>query len=164
MKVVILVPRTQLISLRTGLLAAAIAAAFALVCAVAGAAADPANAPNGRKLIFNGTGTDDARVILYALGDHLSLGVCARKDPEAFTRSWSAPLVALPGTLLAGNAECGKHVTVSNVEGTSETATVVGRCSNCSGSDISLSPILFKHLAPATKLYGSIPVTWSFVN
>jgi hypothetical protein len=113
---------------------------------------------------FTGHGSDDPRVVLYALGDHIDLGVCARKDPISVSRSWSAPLVAVPGALLDGNAGCGQQVAVSNSNGTTVTATVVGRCSSCSGDDISLSPELFHQLAALGQFDGPINVSWRYTS
>jgi len=114
--------------------------------------------------VFSGNGDNDPRVVLAALSDHVDLGVCARKDPEPVTASWTSPLVTVPGTLLAGNTGCGKYVAVSNSTGTTVTALVVGACSGCSGGDIALSPALFVKLAPLGKIDGSIQVTWKYVS
>lgn len=111
---------------------------------------------------YSGQAHDDARVVLDALGDHVDLGVCARKDPESVDRSWSAPLVAVPAALLDGNAGCGQHVAVSNGSGTTVVATVVGSCDSCSGQDISLSPELFHQLASFGQFDGGITVTWRY--
>lgn len=112
----------------------------------------------------SGHANDDPRVVLDALGDHVDVGVCARHNPEAVSRSWSAPLVAVPAALLAGNTGCGRKVTVSNTDGTTVTATVVGSCDGCSGEDIALSPELFHQLASFGQFDGSIAVTWRYVS
>jgi hypothetical protein len=143
------------------------ATALALTACTGGASAASRAGEDPQQLAdttFSGHGTDDARVVLYAIGDHVDLGVCARKDPESVSRSWSAPLVAVPAALLDGNAGCGRHVAVSNPGGTTVTATVVGRCSSCTGQDISLSPELFHQLASFGQFDGSIAVTWRYVS
>jgi hypothetical protein len=114
--------------------------------------------------VFSGNGDDDPRVVLTALSDHVDLGVCAGKDPEPLTSSWTSSLVTVPGTLLGGDSGCGEHVTVSNTSGTTVTALVVGACDSCSGADIALSPALFVKLAPLGKVDGSIAVTWKYVS
>lgn len=115
-------------------------------------------------VVFNGSGSQDARVVLDAVGDHFHYGACADKDPVSLSQSWSASLVAVPAPLLDGNAECGKQVDVSTAGGTTVVATVVGTCSGCSGDDIALSPALFRHLASMTQLTGSLPVSWKYLS
>lgn len=112
----------------------------------------------------SGHGTDDPRVVLDALGDHVDVGVCARKNPVSADRSWSAPLVELPAALLDGNAGCGQQVAVSNSGGTTVTATVVGSCGSCKGADIALSPELFRRLASFGQFDGAIDLTWQYVS
>ena len=156
----------------TALGAATAAAALLLTCADGCSAAtktgqpspnpDTAASVNPRTDTYAGTATDDARVVLYALGDVIRFGTCSGKNPLGLTKSWTAPLVALPGPLLDGNAECGRHVVVSNAQGTSFTATIVGKCGSCTGDDIALSPTLFRELAPITNWRGTINVTWTY--
>ena len=141
----------------------ALAAALALGACSHGSANAPGDERGLAGTVFSGNGNNDPRVVLAALGDHVDLGVCARKDPVPISESWTSPLVTVPGTLLGGNTGCGKHVTVSNAGGTTVTALVVGACSGCSGGDIALSPALFLKLAPLGKVDGSIPVTWKYV-
>lgn len=152
----------------TALAAGTAATALLLTCADGAAAAATtgreSTGPDIKADIHVGTATNDARVVLYALGDVIRFGTCSGKNPLGLTRSWTAPLVALPGPLLDGNAECGKHVVVSNSQGTSFTATIVGKCGSCSGDDIALSPTLFRELAPSDKWSGTIDVTWTYVS
>lgn len=152
----------------TALGTATAAAALLLTCADGCSAATKTGgssaSPDIRTDIHVGTATDDARVVLDALGDVIRFGTCSGKNPLGLTKSWTAPLVALPGPLLDGNAECGKHVVVSNSQGTSFTATVVGKCGSCTGDDIALSPTLFRELAPITNWRGTINVTWTYAS
>lgn len=115
-------------------------------------------------VVFNGAGSQDPRVVLDAVGDHMHVGTCAGLDPVALSQSWSAALIAVPGPLLGGGAECGKQVDVSTADGTTVVATVVGSCSGCSGDDIALSPALFRRLAAWTQLSGSLPVSWKYLS
>ena len=124
-----------------------------------GSAADPELVG----VVFNGSGSQDARVVLDAVGDHMHSGSCAGRDPVALSQSWSAALVTVPEPLLGGGAECGKQVDVSTADGTTVVATVVGTCSGCSGDDIALSPALFRRLAAWTQLSGSLPVSWKYL-
>jgi hypothetical protein len=115
-------------------------------------------------VVFDGSGSQDARVVVDAVGDHFHVGTCAGRDPVSLAQSWSAPLVAVPGPLLGGGAECGKQVDVTTSDGTSVVATVVGTCSGCSGDDIALSPALFRKLATWTQLSGSLAVSWKYLS
>jgi hypothetical protein len=114
-------------------------------------------------VVFNGSGSQDGRVVLDAVGDHFHYGACAEKDPVSLAQSWSASLVAVPAPLLGGGAECGKQVDVSTAGGATVVAVVVGTCSGCSGDDIALSPALFRNLASWSQLDGSVPVSWKYL-
>lgn len=151
-------PKVRIVLTATAAAALAAAALTLTSCHNEGSAAQAPPALT----THTGHAKDDARVVLDALGDHVDLGVCARRDPESVSRSWSAPLVAVPAALLAGNTGCGRHVLVSNTNGTSVVATVVGSCDGCSGDDISLSPELFHQLARFGQFDGSIAVTWRY--
>lgn len=153
--------RPKLRIVLTVLVAAGLAAAvLSFTSRHSGSAPDPRLALG----THSGHANDDARVVLDAVGDHADLGVCARRNPEAVSRSWSAPLVALPAALLAGNAGCGRRVEVSNADGTTVTATVVGSCDGCSGEDITVSPALFHQLAGFGQFTGAITVSWRYVS
>jgi hypothetical protein len=78
--------------------------------------------------------------------------------------SFTASLVEVPTPLLGGNVECGKQITLTTTSGAAVTATIVGSCGSCSGSDLAVSPALFVRLASAGQYSGSIPVTWQFAN
>jgi len=115
-------------------------------------------------VVFSGSGSQDARVVLDAVGDHFHVGTCAGKDPVSLSQSWSAALVTVPAPMLGGGAECGKQVDVSTAGGTTVVGTVVGSCSGCSGDDIKVSPALFRRLAPWSQLDGSLPVSWKYLS
>jgi hypothetical protein len=160
-----IMPRTRprLPVVLTALLAAAPALTLA-ACSAGTSAAGRAEDPRLAGMSFSGHAEDDARVVFTALEDHVDVGVCARRNPERADRSWIAPLVAVPASLLDGNAGCGMQVTVSNDSGTTVTATVVGQCGSCNGDDIALSPELFHQLAGFAKLDGTIAVTWRYTS
>jgi len=159
-------PRSRprpLIVLTTSFVGAVAAALILAACSGGGSAADRSG---DQQLTgtFSGNGTDDPRVVLDALGDHLGLGVCARKNPQNADSSWTAPLISVPATLLDGNYGCGRQVAVSNGSGTTVTATVVGKCANCTGGDVALSPELFHQLAKFGQINGSISLTWRYIS
>jgi hypothetical protein len=70
----------------------------------------------------------------------------------------------VPAPLLGDGAECGKQVDVSTAGGTTVVGTVVGTCSGCTGDDITVSPALFRRLAPWTQLNGALPVSWKYLS
>jgi hypothetical protein len=150
----------------TALAAAAGTLALGLTLASCGRGAAGAGRQNPELVgvVFSGSGTQDARVVLDAVGDHFHVGACADKDPVSLSQSWSAALVAVPAPLLGGGAECGRQVEVSTAGGTTVVGTVVGTCSGCSGDDITLSPALFRRLASWTQLSGSLPVSWKYAS
>lgn len=157
-------PRLRVVLTALAAAAGTVALGFTLAsCGRGVAGAGQAN-PELVGVVFSGSGSQDARVVLDAVGDHFHSGPCAGKDPVGLAQSWSAALVAVPAPLLGGGAECGKQVDVSTAGGTTVVGTVVGTCSSCSGDDIALSPALFRRLAPWTQLRGSLPVSWKYLS
>jgi hypothetical protein len=146
------------------------AALVALVALAASAGAWPAaaatggSAPDGRPMVFSGTGSLEAGVVFDALGDHLHLGICSGHDPVSMFDSFTAYLVEVPTPLLGGNLECGKRVAVSNTAGRSVIATIVGSCGSCSGSNLALSPALYARLISMDQHDTTIPLTWKFAG
>ena len=120
--------------------------------------------PDGGPMVFSGTASMQAGVVLDALGDHVHVGTCSGRDPVGMFSSFTAYLVEVPTPLLGGNVECGKQIAVTNASGTSVNATIVGSCGSCSGSDLALSPALYARMVSVDKHASSIPVTWKFVT
>lgn len=127
-------PRLRIVVTALGATAGTVALGFALVSCGRAVAGEGQENPELVGVVFSGSGSQDARVVLDAVGDHFHVGPCAGKDPVALPRSWSAALVAVPAPLLDGGAECGKRVAVSTSGGTTVVGTVVGACSGCSGT------------------------------
>lgn len=151
--------------LRPALLA--LAASSLLLLPIAGCAARAAHGSStaeGAGTVFSGSASAQASVVFDALEDYAHVGSCSGQDPVGMADSFTAYLVDVPAPLLAGNAECGKQIDVTNSAGASVAATIVGSCGSCSGSDLALSPALYARLLSLGQHSGSIPVTWQFAN
>jgi hypothetical protein len=150
--------------LRTALLT--LAATGAVLLPTAGCALTAAHGSTavGTGTVFSGSASAETDVVLTALGDYAHVGACSGRDPAGIADTFTAYLVELPTSLLDGSAECGKQIDVANASGGSVTATIVGACGSCSGTDLALSPALYTRLLSLDQHSGSIPVTWQFAN
>jgi hypothetical protein len=141
--------------------AAGLAGASLALAACAAHASGPV-APDGGSSVYSGSATTDYHVVLDAFKDHMHIGICSGKNPDGVLSTLTAALVDVPASALAGNAECGKQITITNGSGSPVTATVVGECDSCGTGDLDVSPSLYLKLATDAEHAGSIPVSWQF--